>query len=125
MARTSGPFNVLLVSFDTLRRDHVHAYGHPKPLTPNLDKLARDGVLFKDAVVNCGWTLPQHMTLLTGAYPIKHGLIYLAASQPLSNRFKTLAEIFQANGYVTFGIGNLNSYGSGWQYGFYRDKLFV
>jgi arylsulfatase A-like enzyme len=115
-----GPFNVILISFDTLRRDHLHVYGHPKELSPNLDKLAGDGVLFSEAVVNCGWTLPQHMTLLTGLYPIKHGLIYLSQPCKLSENFRTLAEVFQENGYLTFGFGNQNGYGGGWQYGFYR-----
>ncbi len=115
-----GPFNVILVSFDTLRQDHVHAYGHPKPLSPAMDKLAAEGVLFEDAVVNCGWTLPQHMTLLTGLFPIRHRLIYLRRSRHLSRRFRTLAEIFQESGYLTFGFGNQNVYGGGWNYGFYR-----
>jgi arylsulfatase A-like enzyme len=115
-----GPFNVILISFDTLRRDYLHVHGHPKELSPNLDKLAAGGVLFSEAVVNCGWTLPQHITLLTGLYPIKHGLIYLSRPCRLAEKFRTLAEIFQENGYLTFGFGNQNGYGGGWQYGFYR-----
>ena len=47
-------FNVILISFDTLRQDHLGCYGHPKPLSPNLDDLAAGGVVFEDAVVNCG-----------------------------------------------------------------------
>ena len=119
----NGPFNVVLVSFDTLRRDYVHAYGHKKPLSPVMDKLARDGVLFEDCTVNCGWTLPQHTTLLTGAFPIKHRQIQLANSGMLRKRFTTLAEVFQKRGYVTMGFGNQNSYGGGWEYGFYRGML--
>lgn len=115
-----GPFNVILISFDTLRRDYLHAYGHPKPLSPTMDKLAEDGVLFEDAVVNCGWTLPQHVTLLTGLFPIKHRIIYLRRRCRLSARFRTLAEVFRENGYLTFGFGNQNVYGGGWKYGFYR-----
>jgi len=118
--KPEGPFNVILISFDTLRRDHVHAYGYPKRLSPTLDGLAARGVLFKDAVVNCGWTLPQHITLLTGLYPIKHGILYLRRRCRLSARFPTLAEMFQAKGYLTFGFGNQNGFGGGWQYGFYR-----
>jgi len=115
-----GPINVILISFDTLRRDYLHVYGHEKELSPNLDKLAANGVLLSDAMVNCGWTLPQHITLMTGLYPIKHGLIYLAEPCRLSENFHPLAEIFQQNGYLTFGFGNQNGYGGGWQYGFYR-----
>ncbi|MHC4562840.1 MAG: sulfatase-like hydrolase/transferase [Planctomycetota bacterium] len=115
-----GPYNVLLVSFDTLRRDHVHAYGHPKKLSPTMDALARSGVMFDDCVVDCGWTLPQHTTLLTGAYPIKHGQICLDRPRPLRKEFTTLAEVFREAGYMTFGFGNQNSYGGGQEYGFDR-----
>jgi len=111
---------VILISFDTLRRDYVHAYGHPKPLSPVMDRLAKQGVLFRDAVVNCGWTLPQHMTMLTGLHPIRHRLIYIKRRCRLAARFPTLAEIFRAHGYVTLGFGNRNAYGGGWQYGFHR-----
>ena len=104
---------MILISFDTLRRDHVHAYGHRKRLSPVLDRLARQGVLFKDAVVNCGWTLPQHVTLLTGLYPISHGLIFLRRRCRLAARFRTLAEVFEENGYVTLGFGNRNAFGGG------------
>ena len=126
----SGPFNVILVSFDTLRRDYVHAYGHPKPLSPTMDRLAAEGVSFEDAVVNCGWTLPQHVTLHTGVCPIRHGVLFLGGGSSdlvvkrrdrrIPARLRTLAEIFQGNGYLTFGFGNQNAYGGGWKYGFYR-----
>jgi len=119
-AAAQGPCNVVLVSFDTLRRDHVHAYGHPKKLSPVMDGLARNGVLFDDCVVNCGWTLPQHITLITGAAPTKHGLIYLDRARRLAPRFTTLADVFRDAGYMTFGVGNQNSYGGGWEYGFDR-----
>ena len=72
-----GPFNVILISFDTLRRDHVHAYGHKKRLSPTMDRLAAQGVLFEESLVNCGWTLPQHVTLVTGLCPLRHGVVFL------------------------------------------------
>ncbi len=117
---TKGPFNVVLGSFDTLRRDHLHAYGHPKKLSPVIDNLAQRGVMFENCVVNCGWTLPQHITLHTGAYPLNHGLIFLARIKRLGKRFTTLAETFRSHGYMTFGFGNQNGYGGGWEYGFDR-----
>ncbi len=126
-----GPFNVILLSLDTLRQDHVGAYGCNKPLTPTMDRLAAEGVLFEDALVNCGWTLPQYVTLHTGVVPIKHGVIYLGEGgaedqrvgrydRRIPARFRTLAELFQDAGYLTFGFGNQNGYGGGWKYGFYR-----
>jgi len=116
----SGAFNVIFISFDTLRQDHLGCYGHPKPLSPNLDKLAENGVLFADAVVNCGWTLPQHITMITGTHPLKHGLIYLKRSRGLRKSIKTLAELFRERGYLCFGFANANGYGGGWEYGFWR-----
>jgi len=112
--------NVLLISFDTLRQDHLSCYGHPKPLSPNLDKLAENGVLFEDAVVNCGWTLPQHITMITGTHPLKHGLIYLKRPRTLRKSIRTLAELFRDRGYLCFGFANANGYGGGWEYGFWR-----
>ena len=112
--------NVLLISFDTLRQDHLSCYGHPKPLSPNLDELAAGGVLFEDAVVNCGWTLPQHITMITGTHPLKHGLIYLRRPRTLRKSIRTLAELFRDRGYLCFGFANANGYGGGWGYGFWR-----
>jgi len=113
-------FNVILISFDTLRQDHLGCYGHPKPLSPNLDELAAGGVVFEDAVVNCGWTLPQHITMITGTHPLKHRLIYLKRPRTLRKSIPTLAEIFQSRGYTCFGFANTNRYGGGWRYGFWR-----
>jgi len=112
--------NVILISFDTLRQDHLGCYGHPKPLSPNLDELAEGGVLFRDAVVNCGWTLPQHITMITGTHPLKHKLIYLKRRCTLRKSIKTLAELFRGRGYLCFGFANTNGYGGGWNYGFWR-----
>jgi arylsulfatase A-like enzyme len=114
------PYNVILVSFDTLRRDHLGAYGYGKDVSPNLDRLAREGVVFEDGVANCGWTLPQHVTMLTGQYPIRHGLVHLRRKRQIPTRYKTLAEVFGKAGYFTLGFCNQNSYGGGWRYGFQR-----
>jgi arylsulfatase A-like enzyme len=119
-----GPYNVILVSFDTLRRDHLQAYGYNKSLSPALDKLARDGVVFEDPIANCGWTLPQHVSMLTGLYPTRHKIICLewhgVRKSRMPIKLKTLAEIFKKAGYVTLGFCNQNGYGGGWQYGFHR-----
>ena len=114
--------NVILISFDTLRQDFLSCYGYPKPLSPNLDQLADEGVIFTDEVVNCGWTLPQHITMITGTHPLKHRVIYLKKRCSLPKSIKTLAELFKSQGYVTFGFAtNTNPFGGGnWEYGFYR-----
>jgi len=111
---------VILVSFDTLRRDHLGCYGYEKKVSPTMDDLARGGVLFEDGVANCGWTLPQHATLVTGTYPITHGLVYLHRRVRFPRRLKTLGELFQGAGYTTLGFCNQNHYGGGWIYDFHR-----
>ncbi len=117
--------NVILISFDTLRQDFLSCYGYPKPLSPNLDQLADEGVIFTDAVVNCGWTLPQHISMITGTHPLKHKVIYLRKRCSLPTSIKTLAELFRQEGYVTFGFANTNPYGGGnWGYGFYRGMYY-
>ena len=64
---------VVLISVDTVRRDHVGACGYARPTTPRFDALAREGILFDDAVSTSSWTLPAHLSMLTGADPGRHG----------------------------------------------------
>ena len=61
-----GKPHILLVSLETIRRDHLRCHGYSKDLAPHLDGLARRGVYCTDAIANCGWTLPQNVTLHTG-----------------------------------------------------------
>ena len=113
--------HILLISLETLRRDHLHCYGYPVPLMPNLDRLAGNGVRCAHAVANCGWTLPQHMTLHTGCYPLTHGCLTLRNNPPVSAQSKLLAEHLQEAGYKTFaGVNSRNHYGGGAAYGFAR-----
>jgi len=69
-----GSPNVLLIIVDTLRADHVSAYGYSRPTTPNIDRLAQQGVLFENAVSAASWTYPSHVSLMTGKYPSEDGL---------------------------------------------------
>jgi arylsulfatase A-like enzyme len=66
--------DLILISIDCLRADHVGAYGYDGGTTPTLDALAKDGVVFEDAVSVSSWTLPTHMSMLTGVLPTRHGL---------------------------------------------------
>ena len=118
--KSEKAFNVILISFDTLRRNYLGCYGYPKRLSPYLDELASQGVMFSDTTVNCGWTLPQHITMITGTHPLRHRLIYLKKRCSLPRRISTLAEMFQNKGYLTFGFANSNNYGGGWEYGFWK-----
>ena len=112
--------HILLISLETLRRDHLGCYGCQRPLMPHLDRLAEGGVLFQDMVANCGWTLPQHMTLMTGLYPLSHG-VTLWDSPPLSHGKKLLAEHLKEQGYRTLaGVSVRNHFGGGAKFGFDR-----
>jgi len=67
-------WNVLFVSIDTLRADRVGAYGGPAGLTPALDALARESLVFTDMTANAPYTLPAHATLFSGQFPSVHGV---------------------------------------------------
>jgi arylsulfatase A-like enzyme/Tfp pilus assembly protein PilF len=92
--------NVLLVTLDTTRADHLGCYGHAAARTRHLDRLAAEGTRFETAVATAPITLPSHSSILTGLYPFEHGVrnngnFYLAP------RFETLATRLQARGYRT------------------------
>jgi arylsulfatase A-like enzyme/Tfp pilus assembly protein PilF len=98
-----GRYNVLLVSIDTLRPDHLGCYGHKNIDTPNIDGLAAEGFLFLDAIATVPLTLPSHTSLLTGLLPTTCGVRDNGAFA-LSDQFTTLAEIFLREGYSTAGF---------------------
>ena len=92
--------NVLLVTIDTVRADHVGAYGDPAAETPNLDRLARAGVRFDRAISAVPLTLPSHATILSGLLPPHHGLRNNGAGKFPASR-ETLATRLSAAGYRT------------------------
>jgi arylsulfatase A-like enzyme len=65
--------NLILISLDTVRPDHLGAYGYDKNTSPTIDRLAAAGALFTDTVAVSPWTRPSNATLLTGVYPLHHG----------------------------------------------------
>jgi arylsulfatase A-like enzyme len=97
--RAAG-FDVALVTLDTTRADHVGAYGYDKAETPNLDRLAREGVRFADAVSPAPITLVAHSSVLTGLDPDHHKVRHNGEYR-LDPSQVTLAEVLQANGYET------------------------
>ena len=113
--------HILLISLETIRRDHLRSHGYPKDLAPHLDRLACDGARCTDAVSNCGWTLPQNVTLHTGLYPLTHDLTLLREQHPLFAEHVLLAEHLKAHGYRTFaGVNSRNPYCAHAGYGFDR-----
>ncbi len=94
------PDNIVLISLDTVRRDHLSTYGYERATTPRLDSLASEGILFMDAFSQATNTAPSHASMLTGLYPQAHGVV--ANADPLDRHgATTLAEILGANGFRT------------------------
>lgn len=87
----------MLVTIDTLRADHVGAYGYPRDTTPFLDQLARRGVLFERAVSASSHTAPSHASLMTALQPFQHGVV--KNGQRLGDQNHTMAELLGAAGY--------------------------
>src|SRR6185503_15184383 len=99
--------NIVLVVVDTLRADHVGAYGYPEGTTPHLDAFARDAVRFEHAFSQASWTRPSFASILTSRYPSSHRTIYKPDSLP--GEITTLAEVVQDQGYRTAGfVTNFN-----------------
>jgi len=97
------PWNVLVITLDTTRADRIGAYGHPAARTPNLDRLARGGVMFQNCFASVPLTLPSHSALFTGRYPIannvrNNGNYFLPAGEI------TLAEVLRDRGYDTRAV---------------------
>lgn len=96
--------NVLILSLDTTRADHIGCYGHESAMTPHLDDFARDrAVRFDHAIATVPLTLPSHTSIMTGAYPIFHG-IHDNDGFNLDDGVTTLAEILADNGYSTGAV---------------------
>ena len=96
------PHNVLIVSIDSLRHDYLGCTGDPRGATPWMDRLAAEGILFENALATSSWTLPSHMSLLTGQYPASHGVTGDGRSLPPEK--ESLAEILGGRGYRTAGF---------------------
>jgi arylsulfatase A-like enzyme len=92
---TSGKFreaNIVLITIDTLRADHLPAYGYAQVKTPAIDRLAAESVVFEDAVAHTPMTLPSHASILTGMLPFSHG-VHDNAGFILNEKIKTYNEI--------------------------------
>lgn len=94
------PRNLVLVTFDTTRADHLGCYGRPNARTHTLDGLAARGVLFEECRSAAPITMPSHSTMMTGLYPLAHGVRDNGMFRLPESR-TTLAEILKARGYAT------------------------
>src|ERR1700704_4015360 len=97
--RTPRP-NVLIITVDTLRADHLGCYGFTFARTPAIDKLARESVRFTDAISSAPITMPAHSSIFTGLFPPAHGVRDNGA-YALGENAVTLAERLRDAGYTT------------------------
>ena len=92
--------NVLIITLDTTRADHLGCYGYDKIKTPHIDSVAREGVLFEEAFSVQPVTLPSHCSIFTGVYPFRHG-VRDNNSYKLGEKHLTLGEMLAKKGYLT------------------------
>src|ERR1035437_70779 len=118
--------NVVLVSIDTLRADHVGCYGAAGVLTPTLDGLARDGIVFERAIAQVPLTFPSHASIMTGLYPFQNGAQDFT-SPPLDPHFRTIAQALREHGYSTGAVVSSfaldHSWGLARGFDFYDDAF--
>src|SRR6202007_1900332 len=118
--------NVVLITIDTLRADHVGCYGYTQIKTPNIDSLAADGARFDRAFAAVPVTLPSHTTMLTGTYPMLSGMHDFSGNK-LSPQQPTLASVLKDAGYATgavIGSAVLDSrFGLNQGFDFYYDHF--
>lgn len=104
----SGPPNVVIITMDTVRADHIGCYGYARPTSPRIDELAATCTRFPRAVATSSWTVPTHASLFTGRFPFEHGAHAFEVEpgtvnnvNPLPEEELTLAEVFWDRGYTT------------------------
>src|SRR3990172_5226416 len=95
-------YNVLLITIDTLRTDHLSCYGYAKKTSPAIDAFAREGILFTNTIAQRGQTWPSLTSILTSMYPAKHGV--RENGDKLEASKTTIAEILKKEGFKTAAV---------------------
>ena len=118
--------NVILITIDTVRADHLGCYGATNIQTPTLDALAHDGIVFERAISQVPLTWPSHAAILTGTYPFQNG-VQDFTGQPLDPRFRSVAQVFKQHGYATGAVVSAfvldRSWGLARGFDFYDDAF--
>jgi len=130
--------NIILITIDTLRADHLSCYGYSRQTSPFIDSMAEQGVLFKQAYATSSWTAPSMASIFTGHYCRSHGVLHGVAKganaaihdqEQLTGEFLTMAEALKSAGYTTFGVSSNGhiSKGTGFAQGFdhYKTHWFM
>ena len=119
------PPNVLLITLDTVRANHLSVYGYERPTTPTLERLAKKGIRFDRARATAPWTVPSHASMFTARWPHDLGVNW---DTPLDEKYPTLAESLGSLGYATAGfVANTMecSYDRGLSRGFTRYEDYT
>lgn len=116
--------NVVLISIDSLRADHLGTYGYERQTSPRIDELAREGVVFENTVSTTTWTLPAHLSMLTSLYPDIHGV--KKGRTALSDQAALLPEILQTAEWATAAVVSgpflASNFGYGRGFDLYDDQ---
>ena len=96
--------NVLLIILDTVRADHLSCYGYSRSTSPNMDRIAKEGVLYKNAYSASCWTLESLASMFTGLLPNRHDAHW--ASQRIDDSAVLAAELFKAEAFKTLCLSN-------------------
>lgn len=116
----TAPPNVLLLTVDSLRADHLGCYGYQQPTSPRLDAVAAEGVLCERLFCTSIPTHPSYTTLYTGQHALTHGIVSLNGTATLDPDTPVLAELFARAGYTTCALDNLwhahKWFGRGYEY---------
>ncbi len=102
LADLDRPRNIVLISIDTVRADHLDLHGYDRKTSPAVTAMASQGVVFQHAISQAPWTLPSMASVLTSLYPSEHGAV--GARTRINQDIETLAEKLRSSGYHTIGI---------------------
>jgi arylsulfatase A-like enzyme len=110
-----APCNIVLITIDTLRADHLSCYGYYRKTSPNIDCLAAQGIICHTVYAPSSWTAPSMASLFTSVYPVNHGVMHgfgykqgttIRVQEVFSTNLVTLAEALVSRGYTTFGVAS-------------------
>jgi arylsulfatase A-like enzyme len=116
-ATSKGALNFVLITVDTLRRDHLSCYGNSTIRTPNIDSIANQGVVFDRFYTAANITMPSHLSIFSGTYPFHHGA-YGNEPYRLPGEIPLLPAILRRNGYFTGGIAANSIFRTQWLHNF-------
>jgi arylsulfatase A-like enzyme len=102
--------NVILLTMDTVRADHLSLYGYVRDTTPNLAVLAQSATVYSHPVAASNQTLISHAAIFTGVYGSWNGARYAESQTPISRRYPTMAELLEAQGYATAAFAANSAY---------------